>query len=374
MRKFLYLLFLLLFINVIFGRELIWQKVYGGSRSEKSYDIKRDGKSYVIVGETTSFGAGKDVYLLKINDKGEKILEKVFGGPKDDFGYSIICEDDGYLIVGGTKSFGKGNTDVYLLKVDKEGNLLWQKTYGDKGADEGWKILKVKDNNYLIVGKTNSKGNYDVYVLKVDKEGNLVWEKNFGGKGGDYAYSLSPSLDNTFFIVGTTNSFRENTDVYLLKIDGDGNLIFEKNFGKDGFDFGYGIKSLEDGGAIIVGNTNSFSEDTDVYIIKIDRDGNIIWEKHFGGKGSDSAFNIEKTFDGNFILVGGSNSKGFGGSDLYLLKITKDGELLWEEFWGGSDLDEGWGIISLPDGYIACGRSESFSTANSEVFVVRLRE
>jgi len=373
MRKIFIISLLLLLVNIALGRELLWQKTYGGSGSEKSYDIKRDGDSFVIVGETTSFGAGKDVYLLKINGDGEKIWEKNFGGPKDDFGYSLLCEEDGYLIVGGTKSFGAGNTDVYLLKVDKKGNLIWQKTYGGSGIEEGWKIIKAKDGNYLIVGRTNANKNYDIYVLKVDREGNLLWEKSFGGKGADYGYALSPSNDG-YFIVGVTYSFSGNSDVYLLKIDENGNLVFEKNIGGDGFDFGYGIISLEDGGAIIVGSTNSFTEDNDVYVLRIDEKGNIKWQKHFGGKGADSAYSIEKTYDGNYILVGGTTSKGFGSTDLYLLKITAEGELLWEEAFGGSDLDEGWSIVSLTDGYIVCGRTESFSVANSEVYVVRVKE
>lgn len=352
------------------------QSVYGGEKSEKGYGIVKSKDGYILVGETSSFGSGgKDVYILKIDRKGEKVWEKFYGGSKDDYAYSINEAEDGYLVVGGTRSLGAGNSDVYVLKIDENGDLLWQKTFGGKGFEEVWKLSKDSDGNFVTVGRTNSfgKGQYDLYLLKIDGKGNKLWEKAFGDKMSEYGYGVVSDKDG-YVAVGISNSFSESQDIYVIKVDKKGNLIWEKVFGGKGFDYAYSITSCRDG-YMIVGNSNSFSDNPDLYVIKIDKDGNKIWEKTYGGKGYETGFLIMPSKDEKgYLIVGGSNSKGAGNSDVYVVKINEDGDLIWEKFFGGADLDEGWGAIYDLDYVVIVGRSESFSTANSEMYVVKFRE
>lgn len=378
MRKIFSLIILLVVVLPSFSlekKELILEKVYGGPKSEKGYGIARAINGYIVVGETLSFGeGGKDVYILKIDRKGNKIWEKTFGGSKDDYAYSIIKDKDEYLIVGGTRSFGEGNSDVLILKINEDGKILWNKTFGGKGFEEGWRITKDKYENYIIIGRTTSfgKGQYDLYLIKIDKNGNKIWEKTFGGKGSDYGYDICSTFDEKYVAVGISNSFSETQDVYVVKIDKDGNLIWEKNFGGKGFDYAYSLAYAGDG-YIIVGNSNSFSDTPDLYILKINQRGEKLWEKTYGGKGYDTGFYIRHIGKQEYLIVGGSNSSGAGNSDLYVVKIDKAGNIIYEGFFGGGDLDEGWSFIKDIYYYVFIGRSESFSVANSEIYLVILK-
>lgn len=352
-----------------------WEKVFGGPKSEKGYGIVRGKGGYIVVGETSSFGnGGKDIYVLKVNNDGEKIFEKAIGGPKDDYAYSIIEGRDGYIVVGGTRSFGAGNSDVYVVKIDENGYILWQKTFGGKGFEEGWRIAKDKDGNYVIVGRTNSFGNgqYDLYLIKIDENGNLIWEKAFGKEMSEYGYGVCVDIDD-YVAVGITNSFSENQDVYVVKVDKNGNLLWEKTFGEKNFDYAYDIVN-DRGNYLIVGNSNSFSDSVDLYVLKINKKGEKVWEKVYGGKGYDTGFFITSNDKGEYLIVGGSNSQGAGNSDVYVIKIDEDGRVLWERYFGGADLDEGWGALWEYPYVIVVGRSESFSVANSELYLIKFRE
>lgn len=352
-----------------------WEKVFGGPKSEKGYGIVKSSDGYIVVGETTSFGnGGKDIYVLKVNDKGERLFEKTIGGSKDDYSFSIIEGKNGYIIVGATRSFGAGNSDVYVVKINNDGDIIWQKTFGGKGFEEGWRIARDSDWNYVIVGRTNSFGNgqYDLYLIKIDEDGNLIWEKTFGKDMSEYGYGVCADLDG-YVAVGVTNSFSEGQDVYVVKVDKEGNLIWEKVFGGRNFDYAYDVVN-NDGNYLIVGNSNSFSDTVDLYVLKINRDGEKIWEKVYGGKGYDTGFFVRSNGKGEYLIVGGSNSQGAGNSDVYVVKIDEEGKVLWEKYFGGADLDEGWGALWEYPFIVVVGRSESFSVANSELYLIKFRE
>ncbi|MGB9788227.1 MAG: hypothetical protein ACPLVD_05330 [Dictyoglomus turgidum] len=378
MRKVLIFLFLVsLTFTPIFSQDKFlggWEKVYGGPKSEKGYGIVKVEDGYLLGGETTSLGSGgKDIYLLKIDKDGNKVFEKAIGGPKDDYSFSMIEGKDGYFIVGATRSFGAGNSDVYVVKVNGNGDILWQKTYGGRGFEEGWRIVKDNEGNYIIVGRTNSfgSGQYDLYLIKIDENGNLLWERAYGREMSEYGYGVCNDEDG-YVAVGITNSFSEGQDIYVIKVDKNGNLLWEKIYGGKGYDYAYDITNGDDG-YLIVGNSNSFSDSVDLYVLKTNKNGDKVWEKTYGGKGYDTGFSVLRT-DTKYLIVGGSNSQGAGNSDLYVVKLDEKGNLIWEKYFGGADLDEGWGLVLENSWFIAIGRSESFSTANSELYVVKFKE
>jgi hypothetical protein len=147
---------------------------------------------------------------------------KTFGGRGDDGGYSVQqTSDGGYIIVGYTTSYGAGGYDVYLIKVDANGNMQWSKTFGGRGDDGGLSVQQTRDGGYIIVGSTESfgSGGYDVYLIKVDANGNMQWSKTFGGRGDDWGRSVQQTRDGGYIIVGWTRSFGSGeSDVYLIKL------------------------------------------------------------------------------------------------------------------------------------------------------------
>jgi hypothetical protein len=161
--------------------------------------------------------------------------------------------------------------DVYLIKVDANGNIRWNKTFRGGGSTLGYSVQQTSDGGYIIIGETLSYGGYDVYLIKVDANGNMQWSKTFGGTGDDRGYSVQQTSDGGYIIVGVTRSYGAGLeDVYLIKVDANGNMQWSKTFGGQGWDAGYSVQQTSDGGYIIVGWTTSYGAGgADVYLIKL---------------------------------------------------------------------------------------------------------
>ena len=357
---------------------ILWEKTFGGTDHDSGYSVQQtsDG-GYIIVGETSSYGAGDfDVYLIKTDSEGNRMWEKTFGGTKGDHGYSVQqTSDGGYIIVGETSSYGVGYTNVYLIKTNPEGNLVWQKTFGSfdgTGCNSGYSVKQISDGSYVIVGSNGS----DVYLIKVDSQGNLVWEKTFGGTKGDHGCSVQQTLDGGYIIVGKTSSYGAGDfDVYLIKTDSEGNRVWEKTFGGPSWDDGECVQQTSDGGYIIVGQTGWTTPNSDVYLIKVDSQGNLVWEKTFGGTDHDSGYSVQQTSDGGYIVVGATGSVGLSWRDIYLLKVDSQGNLVWEKTFGGTKSTWGPSIERTSDGaYVIVGGIEYDEANKEDVLLAKIRE
>jgi hypothetical protein len=360
------------------------EKTFGGAEDDAGYAVQetKDG-GLIIVGETASLGAGSsDVYLVRIDslrrvtDSLGWVTEKTFGGIEDDVGYSVQqTEDGGFIIVGKTSSFGAGGSDVYLIKTDALGNKKGEKTFGGIEDDVGYSVQQTEDGGFIIVGKTSSlgAGGSDVYLIKTDALGNADWEKTFGGAEDDVGYSVQQTEDGGFIIVGKTSSLGAGgSDVYLIKTDALGNADWEKTFGGIEDDAAYSVQQTKDGGYIIAGETASFGAGkSDVYLIKTDASGNIEpgWPKTFGGAEVDIGRSVRKTGDG-YIIAGSTESFSAGKSDVYLIKTDALGNKKGEEILGGANSDGGFAVQQTRNGnYIVAGSTESFGAGKSDVYL-----
>lgn len=212
---------------------------------------------------------------------------------------------------------------VFMTQVQ---DIEWYRTFGGKDWDIGCSVQQTVDGGYIVVGYTKSLGSsdYDVYLIKVDANGNLQWEKTYGGAGFDIGVSVQQTSDCGYIIVGYMGSFGSGgVDIYLIKIDSNGNILWQKTFGGSGYDRGFSVQQTTDGGFIIVGSTNSFGSGTDVYLIKTDSNGNLQWQKTLGGSAIDWGNFVQQTSDGGYIIVGYTKSFGLGETDVYLIKISR---------------------------------------------------
>ncbi len=353
-------------------------KTFGGTGEDKSFSVcKASNGGYMITGHTWSFGIGGAVYLIKTDDNGASIWEKTYGGGYFDTGYSIgETSDGGYIITGWTWSFGALLSDLYLVKVDSNGNLDWEKSFRGTDYDYGYSVIETSDGGYIITGSTSSfgTGSVDLYLVKVDNSGALIWEKNFGGPDIDKGFSIVETVDSCFIITGLTRSFGTGSeDVYLIKVDNSGTLIWEKTFGGTSSDYGSSIITTSDSGFIVVGETHSFGlGSSDVYLLKIDINGNLSWEKTFGGTGEDFGLSVIETSDNNYILAGMKSSGGVSGGDVYLIKTDNDGTLLWEQTIGGAGYEYGYSLLETPTGgYIITGSTTSSGAGSFDVYFIK---
>ena len=303
------------------GKDVSWES----DDEANSIQQTKDG-GYIVAGSTYSFGSGfEDVYILKLNAKGDVEWQKTFGGKGYDGANSIQqTADGGYIVAGWTYSFGSGEHDVYILKLNAIREVEWQKTFGEEYSQGGANsIQQTTDGGYIVAGWTKSfDSREDVYILKLNSKGQLEWEKTFGGEYGDGASSVQQTTDGGYIVAGY-----EDGDVYILKLNAKGDLEWEKTFDGWGDDEAISIQQTTDGGYIVAGWTESFETREDVYILKLNSKGQLEWQKTFGGEDSDGVVSIQQTKDGGYIVAGWTKSFGSGLEDVYILKLNSKGEI-----------------------------------------------
>jgi hypothetical protein len=280
--------------------------------------------------------------------------------------------------------------------LDSYGSILWEKSFGYSGVDTPNSIIQTNDQGYLITGvldvsASNGQGSRlssvqarhaggDYWVIKLNSSGNKEWSNYYGGTFTDTAYDTVQTNDNGYIIVGSSDSIdvdisnnKGNYDFWVIKISEFGDLIWEKSFGGDQVDEARAISQMADGNYLVVGDTRSSNLDisqnngaADLWVIKISSDGSLLWEKTLGGSNFDVARSISKTHENDFLIAGSSRSSdgvfinNNGQNDALLLKINSNGYLQWQKTIGGPEIDFFYGAEELTDGSIvAVGDSDS---------------
>jgi len=334
---------------------------------------------YVSESKAVNVEAGQVVtvdFQLRLQEVQQVVWQKVFGGSNDDRAYSIQQTSDGGYIVAGYTWSSSNREEVYILKLDANGNKVWEKTFGGSYDDRAYCIQQTSDGGYIVAGYTSSAGvgSYDVYILKLDTNGNKVWSKTFGGSSDDLAYFIQQTSDGGYVVAGYTWSSSKWEDVYILKLDAYGNKVWEKTFGGSDNDGAYSVQQTNNGGYVAAGYTKSFGSGWyDAYVLKLDENGNNVWEKTFGGNSWDEACSIQQTSDGGYIVAGYTSSFGSGSYDVYILKLDTSGNEVWSKTFGESSDDLAWSIQQTSDGgYIVAGYTKSFGAGGEDVYILKL--
>jgi len=261
---------------------LLWDHTYGGEGVEEglSVDQTSDG-GFMIVGYTTSFGAGqKDLWLLRTDALGDTLWTRSVGGDLDDEGvYLERSADDGFIIAGSTESVGSVDQDYWLIKLDAGGDTEW--SYIKGGAMDDWATcIRSTLDGYIAVGYTESygAGSTDLLVVKLDLFGNELWSRTHGGTGIDGGRYIDPTSDGTYIVTGETGpAWAGQVDLWLLKLDGIGGEQWSKAIGSNGNDIGTSVYQTPDSGFIVGGYTSSFGHGArDFWLTKTDWKGNTV--------------------------------------------------------------------------------------------------
>lgn len=358
-----------------------FQLTIGGPSSDTAYSIIQNSTGgYTIAGVTGSFGAGGvDFYIVELDHNGNLQWNKTVGGSGDDMAFSIIQTlDGGYAIAGETNSFGAGSYDFYIVKLSNIGNLQWSRTIGGTNYDYAWSIVQTPDRGFAIAGSTNSfgAGSDDIYLVKLDSNGNLLWSRTVGGMNQDNAfYSIIYTADGGYIISGRSNSFGAGSyDMFIVKLDGAGMLQWSKTLGGVNDDHVSKIIQTKDGGYAVAGGTTSFGAGNyDFYVAKLDSIGTLRWVRTIGGTLSERAYSIIQTADSNYAVAGWTNSFGNGGYDIFIVKLDGGGNLIWSRTVGAVNDDYARSITQTADGGLAvAGITSSFGAGNYDFFVVKL--
>jgi len=357
-----------------------WAKTYGGAGdadvgSEVGQTL--DG-GYIVAGYTNSYGAGnRDAWLVKTDAAGETVWTRTYGGTGDDRFSSVQqTADGGYVATGFTMSFGAGGCDVWLVKTDARGDEEWDRTFGGTAYDCGSSVQQTQDGGYVVFGSTMSRGagDIDAWLIKTDVKGDTVWTRTFGGAYEDVGYSVCGTRDGGCILAGRTESFGAGgPDVWVVKVDASGDTVWTKTFGGSEYDRGNSVRQTSDGGYIVVGVTYSYGQGVgDLWLIRTDADGNEMWDKVLGGALSDWGRSVRQTADGGYIIVAGTESRGAGGCDAWLLKTDANGDTVWTRTFGGIEDDVGNSVEQDRDGgYIITGCTSSYGAGGNDAWVIK---
>ena len=358
--------------------EIEWKKEIKASntRSDKIYSIRQTpDKGYVWVGCTKNSPSDSwDFQIVKINRKGIPVWQHSFGGNSDDEAQNVRITPSGdIMVVGTTESnniagFKGGTSDAYLMKYKPDGTLLWKKTFGGSGEDMAMGVCPNPDGTCFVIGKSNStdgdlslysanKGNADIWLFKIDANGTILWSKTFGGQGEDIGYDIEATPDGNYIIAASSSSTdgdakvkpNRDSDYWLIKISPIGNIIWSKTFGGRNKEEAFSAHATKDGGYLIGGrswSTNNDGEVTDnhgkwdFWTIKTDANGNLLWQKSYGGTEDDYGRDIQPTSDGGSIISGYTKStngdiRGNNGDfDTWVARLNANGKIMWRQCFG----------------------------------------
>jgi hypothetical protein len=358
-----------------------WARTYGGSGNDSANSIvKTNDGGYIVAGSTNSFGAGSnDALVIKIDAVGAVKWQKANGsGGFDGAAQVITTTDGGYALVGCiVDCFGHPNNNVWVFKLDASGSVIWDKSIGGSSGDNASSIVETSDSGYIVAGFSYSfnSGCYCAWVFKLDSSGNFVWQKYFTGESGDQFLRIIATPDDNFLLIGQTYLSTSHTYAgWIMKIDGAGSVVWQNRYGGSNLDGLSMAVPTGDGGYVVAGTSWSFGlGNTDGWVFKIDGSGNVIWQRVIGGSGFDGLGPIVRSPAGGYVLAGTTTSFGAGGNDAWVLKIDDGGNIVWQKTYGGSGDDGASDVVNADDGgYVVVGSTSSFGDGGSDMWILKL--
>ena len=390
-----------------------WMRVLGGSSGENGITcLEASDGSIMIVGHSASndgdvsgnHGAA-DLWVLQLSPQGSTVWQRCYGGSNNEFNGEIQETADGGFVIqcstysddGDVLGFhpGTGTGDVWVFKINSAGILQWSQALGGSGDEVGssgtnysGELIQTADGGFLAGFRytesndgdvTNYQGGGDCWLVKLSASGAIEWSRTVGGSQREFGADILELSNGDLMLLGSTSSSdgdislnRGGSDVLLAKISSTGQLLWERTYGGSLYDNGRSLLPTTDGGFILAcssgssdGDVSSNAGEHDVWVLKVDANGSLLWQRSFGGSLNDWWLLCEAD-NGGYLLSGATNSNdgsvqgNNGGSDLWFLKLTENGDLAWQHCLGGSAEDGGYLRARTSDGgYVAFGYTAS---------------
>ena len=356
-----------------------WSMTYGGKYEDSlRYFQKTSDGGYILPGYRYYSESNYDAWILKLDSRGDIEWQKTYG--MGIYAGLISIQETvagGYIGAGWVFPDPSNfeDEDMWIVKVDSKGGIEWQKRYGGSNDEMGRSILQTMDGGYIVAGYTYSYGLLGVWVIKLDSVGNIQWQKTFGGWGVEIRTILQ-TPDEGYVLTAMTDSYGAGGyDAWVIKLDKNGNSEWQKTYGGKQDDYGQAIYRTSEGEYILGGTTLSFGAgDADVWVLKLDANGNIQWQKAYGGVNGDYLKAIRQTSDGGYLAAGGTYSFGVGKGDGWLLKLDSSGNIEWEKTLGGEEYDAFISIQEASDAYILAGETKSFGAGSYDIWISKIQK
>ena len=355
-----------------------WLKTYGKVNGW-SFSMAQltDNGFMMVTGTPFDSADSADVRIFRLDEKGDIVWQKIFSSEEADYAFFIQQTAEDRFIVAGTISpllcecDERADSDVWIFEIDGDGNLLWQKRYKGSGEEWAWTITHLSDGGYAVAGNTQTldeDSKEDIFVLRLDSEGNVMWMNTYGGEGReDFVRFIYETAEGGTVLAGYTDSLIDGPglgDILVLWLDPDGNIVAQRTYGGSGGDWPNSFKPTRDNCTMLVGGTHSFGAGgSDMWILKLDRFGDPLWQKTYGGPEDDYGVSIIETQDNGFLVGGNTYSFGAGNVDAWLLKTDGHGSVSWEKTYGDEEYDGVYIYLfeTGEGGWLSGGWSQSFS-------------
>ena len=382
-----------------------WDKTLGGSSWEELHSITPTSDGGLLIAAMTQSPQDGDVafprigdwdyWLIKLDFYGNVQWQKRYGGNKADrIWVSQETKDKGFIIGGESLSDVSGNKtepsrgswDFWLIKIDQNGEIEWDKTIGGDGWDAIRGDIIETPDGYLLAGISSSgvsgektepsRGDWDFWIVKIDATGNVLWDKTYGGEAKELMQAAIPMSDGGFLLGGESRSgvsgdkddfLRGLNDYWVIRVNADGDMIWQKTIGGNWDEAIFDMVQHPNGIIYLAGFSGSDARfektfpsygSIDFFVVAINEAGNMLWNKNYGGKKPDTAYDIRINELGNLVLAGISSSEvsgtrtapNKGEIDYWVVCISPEGEQLWDEAFGGSRIDALTELEIAPDG------------------------
>lgn len=347
------------------------------SQFQKTYGFKKDDIGQVLLkaNDTTLYLIGAYGYVSQIDTAGNIVWEKEMYQNDPYYGNIIsdaIKTDSLSFVVLANKYYARGDDEsIFITEINSIGDILWTKSYGKPFRFcKANRIIRTKDKGFAIIGN----GSGDLLLIKTDSIGNLLWSKTYGGESDDKGVCLVETQVGDFILVGETLSFGEGgKDIFILKINSTGDILWTKTIGGNRNDYPSDLIRTTSNEYVLTGTTSSYDEyyhDDDLFLLKFNGEGNIIWYSTYGGNNDERSGRLIQTNDNQMLVIGGTKSFGFGQEDIFLLKIDQLGDTIFTKVYGGSSDENGKYISNHSNGYYLLGETRSFSVGEKDMCVI----
>ncbi|MBU0692732.1 T9SS type A sorting domain-containing protein [bacterium] len=355
----------------------LWSRTFGGSSQELCSSIQQtfDG-GYVLSGISESFGAGlRDFWLVKTDTHGDSLWSRNFGGSNNENCHSMQqTTDGGYILAGDTWSYGAGESDFWLVKTDANGNRLWSHTFGGIGADKCWSIQQTYDGGYVLAGYTGSfgAGSRDFWLVKTDANGDSLWSRTFGGNSDDNCHSIQQTTDGGYVLAGYTESFGAgDQDFWMVKTNANGDSLWSRTYDGNNDENCHSVQQTADGGYVLAGSVFG-ADNASFWLVKTDANGDSLWTRTYSGSLWDECHSVQQTSDDGYVLAGHVWVMGAGEFEFWIVRTNANGDIMWNRTFGGSDYEICYSVHLTDDGgYALAGVTNSLGAGDFDFWLVK---
>ena len=367
-------------LTLNFDNFLMYSKTIGTSDLDDSgYSIlQTQDSSFIILGSSDN-----DILLLKTNRYGAIQWQQQYGGSQIDRAYHFQqTSDNGFIISGSTESYGSGGSDIWLIKTDANGLIEWNICFGSAGNENGHQVRELNDGGFILVGSKDffGDGNNDIWMIKTNSLGDSLWTRKFGGAQFEEGIDLLVNNDGGFLILGNTESYGNGgQDIWIIKTDSDGNEDWNNIYGNGSNDRAQSIIKTYDDGYMIRYIVQSFGEgNTAIGLLRISSSGEQIWTKTIGGSNGIPGNNFQSISDDEYIMVCSLFDNGENAYNVYLTKINDSGDIIWDKIYGENENDYGMSVLKTKDsGYAIIGSTNNFGNGNknfSDLWLIKTNQ